>query len=168
MTTSPNPCATRACTRRSTPSWPALPFHSLTDNGAVMSNKPSFQMSISTPNSPKPTVLVIDDQLANVRLVGALLSQSGYEVLSVLDGDEGLALAASESLDLVLLDMRMPGKDGFEVLRLLREAPATADLPIIFLTADDDRENLVRAFAAGANDYVTKPFVARELLARVR
>jgi signal transduction histidine kinase len=133
-----------------------------------MSSQPSFETPESVTEIARPTVLVIDDQLANIRLVGTLLSQSGYEVLSVLDGDEGLALAASRNPDLVLLDMRMPGKDGFEVLRHLREAPATANLPIIFLTADDDRENLVRAFAAGANDYVTKPFVARELLARVR
>jgi hypothetical protein len=68
----------------------------------------------------------------------------------------------------MLLDMRMPGMDGFEVLRLLKEEDATRDLPIIFLTADDDRENLIRAFAAGAIDYITKPFVAEELLARVR
>jgi PleD family two-component response regulator len=61
----------------------------------------------------------------------------------------------------------MPGMDGFEVLKQLRETPETSDLPVIFLTADNDRENLVRAFAAGAIDYITKPFVAEELLARV-
>ena len=132
----------------------------------------STERIIETPNSAadsvRPVVLVIDDQLVNLRVVGALLSQSGYEVVSAQDGDEGLALVHSARPDLVLLDMRMPGKDGFEVLRVLRQAAATADLPIIFLTADDDRENLIRAFSAGANDYVTKPFVGRELLARVR
>jgi signal transduction histidine kinase len=83
-------------------------------------------------------------------------------------GAAGLAAAQAAPPDLVLLDMRMPDMDGFDVLRELRAAPATADLPVIFLTADADRENLIRAFAAGVNDYVTKPFVARELLARVR
>ena len=116
----------------------------------------------------KAVVLVVDDQIVNVRLVAALLTQQGYSTVSALTGEEGLALAISASPDLVLLDMRMPGLDGFDVLRQLRAAPATTDLPIIFLTADDDRENLIRAFSAGVSDYVTKPFVARELLARVR
>ena len=115
----------------------------------------------------RPVVLVIDDQVVNLRLVSALLSQSGYEVLSALSGSEGLAVAEATPPDLVLLDMRMPDMDGFEVLRLLREAEVTATVPIIFLTADNDRENLLRAFTAGVNDYVTKPFVGRELLARV-
>ena len=99
--------------------------------------------------------------------MGALLSRSGYQVLPALSGVEGLELAANNKPDVVLLDMKMPGMDGFEVLRRLREEAATRDLPIIFLTADNDRENLVRAFAAGAIDYITKPFVAEELLARV-
>ncbi|MFA6985086.1 MAG: hybrid sensor histidine kinase/response regulator [Arenimonas sp.] len=116
---------------------------------------------------PGPVVLVIDDQQANVRMVGALLSRSGYQVLPALSGGEGLELARSSKPDVVLLDMKMPGMDGFEVLKQLREGAETKDLPIIFLTADNDRENLVRAFAAGAIDYITKPFVAEELLARV-
>ena len=115
-----------------------------------------------------PLVLVIDDQIVNVRLVVALLAKQGYATIFALNGEEGMALATSQSPDIVLLDMRMPGIDGFEVLRRLRHAPDTADLPIIFLTADNDRENLIRAFSAGVSDYVTKPFVARELLARVR
>jgi signal transduction histidine kinase len=115
-----------------------------------------------------PTVLVVDDQQANVRMVSSLLARSGYNVLPALGGAEGLELARVHMPDVMLLDMRMPGMDGFEVLRLLKEEDATRDLPIIFLTADDDRENLIRAFAAGAIDYITKPFVAEELLARVR
>jgi signal transduction histidine kinase len=115
-----------------------------------------------------PTVLVVDDQQANVRMVSSLLARSGYTVLPALGGSEGLELARLHTPDVMLLDMRMPGMDGFEVLRLLKEEDATRDLPIIFLTADDDRENLIRAFAAGAIDYITKPFVAEELLARVR
>jgi signal transduction histidine kinase len=115
-----------------------------------------------------PVVLVVDDQQANVRMVGALLTRSGYRVLPALSGVEGLELARGSKPDVVLLDMKMPGMDGFEVLRQLREDPETKDLPIIFLTADNDRENLVRAFAAGAIDYITKPFVSEELLARVQ
>jgi CheY-like chemotaxis protein len=115
-----------------------------------------------------PVVLVVDDQQANVRMVGALLTRSGYQVLPALGGQEGLEQARTQHPDVVLLDMRMPGMDGFEVMAQLRAQPETRELPVIFLTADDDRENLVRAFASGAVDYVTKPFVAEELLARVR
>ena len=115
----------------------------------------------------QPVVLVVDDQQANVRMVGALLARAGYAVLPALSGAEGLELARTQKPDVVLLDMKMPGMDGFEVLRQMRTDVATRDLPVIFLTADNDRENLIRAFAAGAIDYITKPFVAEELLARV-
>ena len=125
------------------------------------------EASESAPGRPQAVVLVIDDQQANVRMVGGLLSRSGYDVLPALGGAEGLELARNNKPDVVLLDMKMPGMDGFEVLKQLRESPETRDLPIIFLTADNDRENLIRAFAAGAIDYITKPFVAEELLARV-
>ena len=114
-----------------------------------------------------PVILVVDDQQSNVRMVGGLLVKSGYQVLQALGGAEGLALAREHKPDVVLLDMKMPGMDGFDVLGQLREDPDIADLPVIFLTADSDRENLVRAFAAGAMDYITKPFVSEELLARV-
>jgi signal transduction histidine kinase len=116
----------------------------------------------------KGVVLVVDDQEANVRMVGALLTRSGYQVLPALGGAEGLAQARAHTPDVVLLDMRMPGMDGFEVMTQLRAEPDTRDLPVIFLTADNDRDNLVRAFEAGAVDYVTKPFVVEELVARVR
>jgi signal transduction histidine kinase len=115
----------------------------------------------------QPVVLVVDDQQANVRMVGALLARSGYQVLPALSGAEGLELARSSKPDVMLLDMKMPGMDGFEVLRQMREDEAIRDMPVIFVTADNDRENLIRAFAAGAIDYITKPFVAEELLARV-
>ena len=123
---------------------------------------------IGAGSDQKAVVLVVDDQIVNIRLITALLHQQGYTTVSALGGEQGVALAISERPDLVLLDVRMPEVDGFEVLRRLRAGPDTADLPIIFLTADDDRENLIRGFTAGVSDYVTKPFVARELLARVR
>lgn len=115
-----------------------------------------------------PVVMVIDDQTANVQVVGQLLTHADYEVVPVLDGREALALAERSPPDLVLLDMRMPGLDGFQVLTGLQALPQTRDVPVIFLTADHERDSLTRAFAAGAVDYVTKPFIAEELLARVR
>jgi len=115
-----------------------------------------------------PLVLVVDDQEANLRMVGALLDRAGYRVATALGGEEGLRQAAELKPDVILLDMKMPGMDGFSVMDALRGQPQTRDLPVIFLTADNERENLVKAFAAGAVDYVTKPFVSEELMARVR
>jgi len=113
-------------------------------------------------------VLVVDDQEANLRMVAALLTRWGYRAVTALGGEEGLRQASEHKPDVLLLDMKMPGMDGFAVMRALREEVGSRDLPVIFLTADNERENLVRAFEAGAVDYVTKPFVAEELLARVR
>lgn len=115
-----------------------------------------------------PLVMVVDDQEANVSAVGGLLARDGFDVAPCLSGKEALAGIAADPPDLLLLDMRMPGMDGFEVLEAVRANEATRELPVIFLTADHERDSLVRAFSAGAVDYVTKPFVPEELLSRVR
>ena len=120
------------------------------------------------PNPAKPLVLVVDDQAANVQAVGALLAQNDLDVMPALSGEQALQRLQQRAPDLILLDMMMPGMDGFEVCRRLRADPRHAAVPIVFLTAASERHLLVRAFAAGAVDYVTKPFVAEELLARVR
>ncbi len=113
------------------------------------------------------TILVVDDQGANVRVVAALLSRQGYTVIPANSGEEALAAVAAQVPDLILLDMMMPGMDGFELLAALREQPALKQVPAVFLTAAQDRDLLLRAFDAGAVDYVTKPFMPEELLARV-
>lgn len=113
-------------------------------------------------------MLVIDDQPANVRLLSLLLTTSGYTVISALGGDEGLALARSMNPDVVLLDVRMPGMNGFQVLAAMRDEDGLARTPVILLTADNSRESLERAYAAGATDFIAKPFLPQELLARVR
>ncbi len=113
-------------------------------------------------------VMVVDDQEANVQTVGALLRRAGFDVVPCFSGAEALARMAASLPDLVLLDMRMPVMDGFQVLERLRADEALRDVPVIFLTADHERDSLVRAFSSGAMDYITKPFVPEELLARVR
>lgn len=113
-------------------------------------------------------VLVIDDQPANIRLVGTVLGDAGFDVVPALSGEQGLERLRHVRPDLILLDMRMPGMDGFEVLQHLRRDATMADIPVIFLTAAAERELVVRALEAGAVDYLTKPFVAEELVARVR
>jgi len=92
-------------------------------------------------------VMVVDDQEANVSAVGGLLARDGFDVAPCLSGKEALASIAADLPDLVLLDMRMPGMDGFEVLKALQADEATKEIPVIFLTADHERESLVRALS---------------------
>jgi DNA-binding response OmpR family regulator len=112
-------------------------------------------------------ILVVDDVPENVRLLDAVLSSHGYEVLQATDGSTALELAATAEPDLVLLDVLMPGIDGYEVCRRLREREATEVLPVIMLTASDGQEK-TKAIEAGADDFIPKPFDRDELLTRIR
>lgn len=124
-------------------------------------------MPLSAP-ARESLVLVVDDQPGNVQLLGQILSGAGYEVMPATSGEQALARAQARRPDLVLLDMLMPGIDGFEVCRRLKLDAQLVEVPVVFLTAATEREFLVRAFELGAVDYITKPFVPEELLARVR
>lgn len=113
-------------------------------------------------------VLIVDDQEANLRLLGRVLSEARFDVMPAASGAQALQRMEAAAPDVVLLDMRMPGMDGFAVLEHIRGRPEWADIPVLFLTAADERDLLVRAFEAGASDYLTKPFVSEELIVRVR
>jgi adenylate cyclase len=117
--------------------------------------------------APTAKVLVVDDTPANVKLLDAILAPRGFTVLVAGSGEEALALVEAEKPDLVLLDILMPGMDGYEVCRRLREDPVTAYLPVVMITASGSAEKL-KALEAGADDFVAKPFDKAELLARVR
>jgi two-component system, sensor histidine kinase and response regulator len=123
-------------------------------------------------NSPlSPTrwrVLVVDDIAKNLQVVGTMLRKEGYEVMPATSGADALEGVRVQAPDLILLDLMMPEMDGLEVCRRLKADPTVAGLPIIFLTASNEMEHLVKGFEAGAVDYITKPFNAPELLARVR
>jgi class 3 adenylate cyclase len=112
-------------------------------------------------------VLVVDDLPQNLRLLEAVLSPHGFTVVSAGSGEEALAQLAEQLPDIVLLDIMMPGMDGYETCRRIREEPTTSFVPVVMVTASGDAEK-VRALEAGADDFITKPLNRAELLARVR
>ena len=114
------------------------------------------------------SILVVDDTAANIGFLLDTLSKAGYRVRVAPDGESALEQLQYSPPDLVLLDVMMPGIDGFETCRRLRQLPNLQKTPVIFMTALSDAQDKVRAFAAGADDYVTKPFQHEEVLARVR
>jgi two-component system cell cycle response regulator len=113
-------------------------------------------------------ILVVDDIDSNVRLLEAKLSSEYYEVLTASDGPTALAIAASELPDIILLDVMMPGMDGFAVCRRLKEDPTTRHVPVVLVTALDGRADRVAGLEAGADDFLTKPIDDLMLFARVR
>jgi len=116
---------------------------------------------------PQGDILIVDDAPANLRLLSQMLAEQGYRVRPAPDGALALAAARAEPPDLILLDIRMPEMNGYEVCARLKETPETHDIPVIFISALDATQDKVQAFAAGGVDYVTKPFQVEEVLARV-
>jgi sigma-B regulation protein RsbU (phosphoserine phosphatase) len=115
-----------------------------------------------------PTILIVDDTPMNVDLVKSVLSAEGFQTLEAGDGATASALCLAEQPDLVLLDVVMPGESGFETCARLKSDPATADIPIIFLSALDDVQSKVAGLKVGGVDYIAKPVHGEEVLARVR
>jgi formate hydrogenlyase transcriptional activator len=120
------------------------------------------------PDDSAASILVVDDTPANLGVLIETLSQAGYSVRVATDGSSALEQARYAPPSLVLMDAMMPGIDGFETTRRIRGIAALAQIPVIFMTALSESQDKVRAFAAGANDYVTKPFQHEEVLARVQ
>jgi len=116
----------------------------------------------------KANILIVDDVSRNIQILGSILRGEGYSLAFATSGQQALDIVASQHFDLVLLDVMMPGMNGFEVCRKLQEEPVTAQIPVIFLTAKTATDDIVEGLEAGAVDYVTKPFNAPELNARVR
>lgn len=118
--------------------------------------------------SPKRLVLIVDDLPENLQVLAGHLTGEGYEILAATNGPRALALVRNRMPDLILLDIMMPEMDGFAVCRELKADPDSADIPVIFITARTDTEDLLQGFELGAVDYITKPFRPPELIARVR
>ena len=119
-------------------------------------------------NNKKNTILIVDDIPTNISLLLDYLGQQGFEVLVARDGESAIEQAQFAIPDLILLDVMMPGIDGFETCRRLKDIDETKSIPIIFMTALADSKDKVRGFNAGAVDYVTKPIQQEEVLARVK
>ncbi|MCD6292820.1 MAG: diguanylate cyclase [Deltaproteobacteria bacterium] len=112
------------------------------------------------------TILVVDDTVANLDILVGLLDD--YDVIEAAGGSEALEIVVEEEIDLILLDIMMPGMDGYEVCRRLKENEKSSTIPIIFITAMSDEDAIEEAYDTGGVDYVTKPFKPKELLARVK
>jgi len=115
-----------------------------------------------------PTILVVDDTLTNQELVRGVLDAEGFHTLTADNGCDAYGISRSQQPDLILLDVLMPGESGFETCSRLKSDPATADIPIIFLSSLDDVKTKVTGLKIGGVDYITKPMHGEEVLARVR
>lgn len=122
---------------------------------------------MSAPSSKKPSILLVDDTPTNLEILVQVFDKQGYEVFVATDGESALEQVPSTKPDLILLDVMMPGLDGFETCQRLKANPSTADIPVIFMTALAETNDKVKGFQTGAVDYVTKPIQHEEVLARV-
>lgn len=120
-------------------------------------------------NTPftQSNILIVDDTPANLRLLSQILTKGGHKVRAALNGAHALTSVQAVPPDLILLDIRMPEMDGYEVCQRLKADERTANIPVLFISALDETEDKVKGFAAGGVDYITKPFQAEEALARV-
>lgn len=118
--------------------------------------------------SVERTILVAEDDAVTRRFVVSLLEERGYQVLVAEDGEHAVSLAVGSTPDLIVSDLVMPYRDGYEVLRAIRNDDRIKDVPVLILSMRDREEDIVRGFESGADEYVVKPFNAREFLARVR
>jgi len=124
-------------------------------------------MSLTSAAQPA-TILIVADETTNLATLSAYLEAAGFEVLAAQDGASGLSIVERARPDLILLDVLMPGLDGFETCRRLKAAEGIQDIPVIFMTALTETADKVTGFEVGGVDYVTKPFQVEELLARVK
>ena len=124
---------------------------------------------MNEPSRETYSILIIDDEVSSVEVLGAVLGHEGYGVFRATTGEEGLGILEREKIDLVLLDILMPGLDGFETLSRIRVHKKTKDLPVIFLTGFvRDALSMERGFNLGVNEYLLKPIDTNELIVRVK
>ncbi len=135
---------------------------------APAESKPAAPVPVPPDDIGPARILVVDDQPANVQIVGAVLGRLGHEIIPASDGATALKRVALRPPDLILLDLMMPGMNGCDVCLQLKANPEWKEIPVIFLSAADDKDLIVRALDSGGVDYITKPFNQAELISRVR
>ncbi|HEC22095.1 MAG TPA: response regulator [Chloroflexi bacterium] len=113
-------------------------------------------------------ILVVDDEVGALTLIGIMLERGGFEALKAQDAYAALELLKSETPDLIILDVMMPGMDGIELCRHIRAAPATAKTPVLILSARGDAQAIHQGMEAGANDYLLKPILNHDLITKIR
>jgi two-component system sensor histidine kinase/response regulator len=123
---------------------------------------------METIDSQAPVILIVDDNPENIQVLGKLLKDKKYIVEFAIEGESALKWIMKREFDLILLDINMPGMSGFDVCKKIRSDPKMKHLPVIFLSAESDRESILTGFELGGQDYITKPFDGRELLVRVK
>jgi PleD family two-component response regulator len=116
----------------------------------------------------KAFLLIVDDNPVNIQVLGNMLEDSGYRTAATLSGNDALKFIKEEKPDLILLDIMMPEIDGFQICKKIKKGEDTKDIPVIFLTAKNDTESIVRGFDVGGVDYISKPYHSAELLARIK
>lgn len=124
-------------------------------------------MPVTQPSQTKGDILIVDDALPNLRLLSRMLKNNNYQVRGISNSAMVTTVVNAEPPDLILLDVNMPGQNGYEVCRLLKANAQTQEIPVIFISASDDVLDKVQAFSVGGIDYITKPFQVEEVLARV-
>ena len=130
--------------------------------------KAESTLNLESPAAGARRILVVDDDARNLKLLEAILATEGHSTLGAVNGEEALKLTSEMMPDLILLDVMMPGVDGYGILQILKSAPETMNIPVVMVTSLHDQESRVRALETGADDFITKPFSKPELVARVR
>lgn len=173
----PRPIPIKPRTMRSRAVLSAVPRGPVQRNGNFDASRPGIENPRLAPDSPRqidsqprprPLVLVVDDQTVQRMILREALESDGYRVIEAANGSDGLGLYERMRPDIVLLDVRMPGMDGFDVCTALRQLPGGRDVPILMVTVLGDQQSIDRAFDAGATDFITKPIVWSMLGARLR
>ncbi len=114
------------------------------------------------------SILVVDDEIGALTLIGIMLERGGFGVLKAKDANTALAVLDQDTPDMIILDVMMPGMDGIELCRVIRERESTNNVPVLILSARGDAESVMRGMEAGANDYLPKPILHHDLVAKVR
>ena len=120
------------------------------------------------PSTKKNILLIVDDDNTNLQVIGSFLYNKNYKIILAKSGKDALKLVENNHPDLILLDIMMPGMNGYEVCEKLKANNQTKDIPVMFLTAKTETKDIIKGFKTGGVDYITKPFIKEELLARIQ